>query len=110
MPKVTFIRKNEKVFNIPAELKAGKRNLTPQEIAVLEKNNNSSEFSSWENVFVPVQDDDFDCSLIRNSRFEGYVVIGRLKYAKLKYHSLELETGIVNSLVRDSVIGDDKPN
>ena len=107
MPKVTFIRKNEKVFNIPAELKAGKRNLTPQEIAVLEKNNNSSEFSSWENVFVPVQDDDFDCSLIRNSRFEGYVVIGRLKYAKLKYHSLELETGIVNSLVRDSVIGDD---
>lgn len=107
MPKVTFITKNEKVFNIPSELKAGKRNLTPQEIAILEKNQNTSEFDSWENVFVPLLPDDFDCSLIRNSRFEGYVVIGRLKYAKLKYHSLELETGIVNSLVRNSVIGDD---
>lgn len=107
MPKVTFIEKKDKILNVPAGLTAGKRPLTPQEIAILEKNQNSSEFDSWENVFVPLLPDDFDCSLIRNSRFEGYVVIGRLKYAKLKYHSLELETGIVNSLVRNSVIGDD---
>lgn len=107
MPKVTFIEKKDKILNVPAGLAAGKRHLTAQEIAILEKNQNSSEFDSWENVFVPLLPDDFDCSLIRNSRFEGYVVIGRLKYAKLKYHSLELETGIVNSLVRNSVIGDD---
>ncbi len=107
MPKVTFIEKKDKVFNVPADLVAGKRHLTPQEISILKENKNSSEFDSWENVFVPLLPEDFDCSLIRNSRFEGYVVIGRLKYARLKYHSLELETGIINSLVRNSVIGDD---
>ncbi len=110
MPKVNFIEKKEKIFKIPSEIAKlieEKRNLTAEEISVLEKNNNTSEFSSWENVFVPLEKDDFDCSLIRNSRFEGFVVIGRMKYARLKYHSLELETGIVNSLVRDSVVGND---
>lgn len=110
MPNITFIEKENKIFKLPDDLGCmveGKRHLTPQEIEILEKNQNTSEFSSWENVFVPLERGDFDCELIRNSRFEGFVVIGRLKYAKLKYHSLELETGIVNSLLRNSVVGGD---
>lgn len=107
MARITFIEKDKKVFNVPSDLVINKRHLSTQEIEILEKNQNTSEFSSWENVFVPKEIEDFDASLIRNSRFEGYVILGRLKAAKLKYHNLELETGIINSLIRNSVIGND---
>ena len=107
MARITFIEKDKKVFNVPSDLVINKRHLSTQEIEILEKNQNTSEFSSWENVFVPKEIEDFDASLIRNSRFEGYVILGRLKAAKLKYHNLELETGIINSLIRNSVMGND---
>lgn len=106
MPKVTLKDKKQN-FIIPLELTKGKRKLTEQEISILEKNHNTSECSGWENVFVPAENNAFDCSLIRNSRFEGFVAIGRLVPSRIKFHSLELDTGIVNSLVRNAVIGDD---
>ena len=107
MPKVTFLDKKKISVKIPEELKKGKRNLTENEIKLLIQNSNTSEYSDWKNVLVPEDKDDFDCSLIRFSRFEGFVIIGRLKPALLQYHNTELETGIVNSLIRNSVIGDD---
>ena len=107
MPKLTIVERKKFSKKVPSSYLNGKRNLTEKEIEILKNNHNSSEFESWENVFVPEKSGDFDCSLIRNSRFEGFVVLGRLVSARLTFHSLELETGIVNSLVRNSVIGND---
>lgn len=110
MSKVTFLESQKEDFSAPAELMEllkQKRNLTAQEIQVLEKNHNTSEFSSWKNVFVPLEKSDFDCSLISNSHFQGCVVLGRTKKAVLKHHNLELEVGIYNSLVKNTIFGND---
>lgn len=105
MPSLTIYDSNKVSLEFPVELTAGKRRLTDTEIAVLEKNRNTSQFKDWKNVLVSAEQDAFDPNLIRDSRFEGFVVIGELKYSSLKYHDLELECGIVNSLVRNTVIG-----
>ena len=101
------MKKNERSFAVPAELAQGKRALTADEIAVLERNRNSCEFPDWRNVLVSAEPDSFDPDLIRDSRFEGFVVIGSLRYALLKFYDLSLETGIVNSLLRNVSVGND---
>lgn len=109
MSKLVFIEKKNDFF-VPseiAELVKEKRNLTKEEIEILEKNLNTSEYSDWKNVFVPLEKDDFDLSLIRSSRFEGFVVLGRTKKAILKHHNLSLQVGIYNSILRNTILGND---
>lgn len=105
MTGITYLSKKQKKIEIPPELLKNKRQLTSSEIERLEQLRNSAE--NWENIYVSETEGEFDPELIRDSRFEGFVVIGRLCPAKLKYHDLELGTGIINSLVRNSVIGND---
>lgn len=107
MPTVTYIHKDSINISVPQELTAGKRHLTGAEICILESNLNTSEDPAWLNVYVSAKDGEFDVSLIRSSSFSGYVILGSLKAAKLKYHDLELETGIFRSKLRNVVTGDD---
>lgn len=105
MTGITYLQKKHAEVEIPVELLSGRRKLKQNEIKRLEELRNSAE--DWENVYVSAKEGEFDPEYIRDSRFEGFVIIGRLCPAKLKYHDLELETGIVNCLVRNTVVGDD---
>ena len=96
-----------KKINIPDELLAGKRHLTKAEIEILEKNQNHNEDDSWENFYVDEKEGCFDPSLIQLSFFSGYVILGRLVKATLKYNDLCLDTGIRRSRVSNVVIGND---
>ena len=107
MPVLTFIDKAKIDITVPKAYLKGKRRLTPAEISVLTDNLNSSEDPEWKNVYV---DDDrfgFDPTLIKNSTFSGFVVLGRIWPAMLKYHDLELRTGIYNSKLKDVVTSND---
>ncbi|MBC6720469.1 DUF4954 family protein [Treponema sp. Marseille-Q4130] len=103
MVQVTYTDKRS--FSVPSELTAGKRGLTKEEIEALEKNHNTSDDSSWQNFYVDAEC--FDASLIRDSSFSGFIVLGKLRRAMLKYHDLELEEGIYNSKLINAVTGDD---
>ena len=103
MVQVTYTDKRS--FSVPVELTAGKRRLTQEEIEALEKNHNTSDDPSWQNFYVNAEC--FDASLIRDSSFSGFIVLGKLRRAMLKYHDLELEEGIYNSKLINAVTGDD---
>lgn len=103
------LKYNEKAasFEFPVECRKNRRSLTKEEIEILVKNNNKSDFKDWSNVLVSSAEGEFDPELICDSQFSGFVVIGRLKNATLKYHDLELTTGIYSSALTDVVVGDD---
>ncbi|MBM7023514.1 DUF4954 family protein [Treponema sp. Marseille-Q4523] len=103
MVQVTYTDKRS--FSVPSELTAGKRGLTKEEIEALEKNHNTSDDPLWQNFYVDAEC--FDASLIRDSSFSGFIVLGKLKRAMLKYHDLELEEGIYNSKLINAATGDD---
>lgn len=105
MATLTFIKKDDCISSPPKERLQGKRNLSPAEISVLVDNLNTSEDYAWRNVFV--DENDFDPTLIKNSLFSGFIVLGKIRPAKLKFHDLELKTGIYNATLEDVVIGDD---
>ncbi len=81
------------------------RALTSSEIETLKKNRNHSDVSDWSNVLVSAKA--FDPNLLYGSAFSGFVVLGPMRAAKVKYHDLELECGIYNSKLRDVVTGSD---
>lgn len=54
-----------------------------------------------------VQYDSFNPYLIRGCEFSGFVVLGKLRRAKLNYHDLELDCGLYDSFIKNCVIGDD---
>ena len=81
------------------------RALTSAEIEILKKNRNHSDRPDWSNVLVSAEA--FDPDLVYGSAFSGFVVLGALRRASLKYHDLELECGIYNSKLRDVVTGSD---
>ncbi|MGN0740647.1 MAG: DUF4954 family protein [Treponema sp.] len=99
----------EKIMPVvfPEGTAENKRNLTKPEIEILLKNGNVSDFADWSNVLVSSADGEFDPQLIYNSHFSGFVVLGRIKHAVLKFHDLELIAGIYNSNLTDVVIADD---
>lgn len=103
------LKYNEKAasFEFPVECRKNRRSLTKEEIEILVKNNNKSDFKDWSNVLVSSAEGEFDPELICDSQFSGFVVIGRLRNATLKYHDLELTTGIYSSALTDVVVGDD---
>lgn len=84
---------------------ANKRHLNDKEIHTLKENGNIA--SDWQNIFIPSDSGKFDVKLIRSCEFSGFVVIGNLRSATLKYHDLELECGLYNSKICNTVIGDD---
>ena len=93
------------VFPLQAQ---GKRALTEEEIEVLKANGNvCSPSGQWQNIRVCAEAGEFDPSLIRNCEFSGFVVLGILRKASLKYHDLELECGLYESYIKNCVIGDD---
>lgn len=102
MPQIVKNRKNK--IKIDEALLINRRHLSVQEIQILEKNQNKNYDGSWENFYV--SKDKFDPELIQNSSFEGFVIIGNLERLKLKFHDLELKTGIFNSFLHNVVIED----
>ncbi|MDE5899232.1 MAG: DUF4954 family protein [Treponemataceae bacterium] len=108
MPSLTFLDKaKDDAAAVPPELLAGKRRLSPAEISVLADNLNSSSDPTWRNVYVDDSEFGFDPTLVQNSSFSGFVVLGRLCAAQLKYHDLTLRTGIYNSTLSNVATGDD---
>ncbi len=106
MASVTFIEEKSN-YGIPSELKKGKRNLTDEEIAVLVYNRNRNSDPTWKNILVSENPGDFNPELIFESEFRGWTVLGRMKNAKIKFHDLELETGIYHSCLANVLLGDD---
>ena len=105
MVTITPAKKKTTAPAFPKECLKNTRALTAAEIEILKKNRNHSEFSDWSNVLVSKKG--FDPDLIYGSAFSGFVVLGQLRNAKVKYHDLELECGIYNSKLRDVVTGND---
>lgn len=96
-------RKNES--NLPDFYKSylsGKRQLSESEIEVLKKNNRNSD-PTWKNVWVS---EEFDPNLIYGNEIRGFLVIGNISEATLKYHDLVLEVGIYDSNLENVVLGD----
>ncbi len=109
MPQLKLNEKSAETF-IPDYVKKiieTKRHLNEHEIEVLKQNHNTNCDESWQNVFVPLEEEKFDPSLIRESEIKGFVVFSRLVGATLKFHDLVLETGIYNSYVENVVFEDD---
>ncbi|MEE3412121.1 MAG: DUF4954 family protein, partial [Treponema sp.] len=105
MVKITYAQKKSAPSAFPKECIENTRALTAAEIEILKKNRNHSEISDWSNVLVSKKG--FDPDLVYGSAFSGFVVLGQLRNAKVKYHDLELECGIYNSKLRDVVTGND---
>lgn len=77
------------------------RALTPDEIVTLTRNGNISD--NWNNVQVK---EEFDPTLVQQSKFHGLVRIGKLEPFYLQFHDLKLPVGIYNSSVISCDIGD----
>jgi len=92
--------------DIPQDLLAGKRRLTEQEIEVLTNNHNTSD-NNWEKFYVDASEGGFDPNLIHLSFFSGFIILGKLREAVLKYNDLVLSAGISRSRLCDVVTGDD---
>ena len=106
MVTLNYIEKIKPVV-FPEETTENKRNLSKAEIEILLKNGNVSDFEDWSNVLVSSIDGEFNPQLIYNSHFSGFVVLGRIKHAVLKFHDLELVAGIYNSNLIDVIVSDD---
>ena len=89
-----------------SHLAATARHLTEAEIAQLEAQGNTTSDGSWRNLLVPATKE-FDAGLIRGCRFQGPVVLGQLRRARLKFHDLELDCGLYNSYLDRVVLEDD---
>src|SRR5664280_2859241 len=81
---------------------SGWRHLHSDEVERLVKNDNTAD--NWDEVLVT---DQFDTNQIKNTRFFGLVRIGRLRNVILQHHDLRVPSGITNSLIVSSDIGDD---
>lgn len=106
MTELTILDQKQEKVEFPKWAFESHRALTDKEIQILEKNRNLSQYTDWSNVLVSKEDDCFCPELIQDSRFEGFVVLGKIKKARIKFHDLSLDVGIFSSLIRNSVIGD----
>ncbi|MCD4823406.1 MAG: DUF4954 family protein [Phycisphaerae bacterium] len=78
------------------------RNLSDDEIALLEQRGNTSD--NWRNVLVA---DPFCPACVHNCQFYGLVRIGQTSQQILSYHDLTLPVGLTDSCIVSSDIGDD---
>lgn len=107
MVKLKYIEQISDSVCFPKDVTENKRHLSKDEIAILKENGNTCSSEDWSNILVSDEKDGFDPQLIRNSNFLGFIVLGRLKKAILRYHDLEVMTGIYNSNLIDVVTYDD---
>ncbi len=107
MVKLEYTANIEAQTKINEGLLKDKRHLSTEEIEILIKNQNKNEDETWSNFFVDAKEGSFDPTLISNSEFSGFIILGSLKKAKLTYHDLQLETGIYNSKLNDVITGND---
>lgn len=107
MVKLKYIEQIRDSVVFPKDVTENKRHLSKDEIAILKENGNTSSCEDWSNILVSDEKDGFDPQLIRNSNFLGFIVLGRLKKAILRFHDLEVMTGIYNSNLIDVVTYDD---
>ena len=107
MPVVTNLSAKEISPLPPEELLKGKRHLTAKEIYMLIQNRNTSRDPDWQNVYVSENEGEFNVNQIVDSSFSGWVILGSIKSASLKFHDLELMTGIYRSSLCNVVTGDD---
>ncbi len=105
MPAVTFSAAIS--LSVPENCIRGKRHLTDDEIVILKENRNSSVDPSWQNVYVDENPGDFDAHLICDTEINGWLVLGRLCKAFLKFHDLELQCGIYHTYIENCVLDDD---
>ncbi len=77
------------------------RQLDADEIKTLIEKNNTAE--DWSQIFVSPK---FDPALIKNSAFWGLVRIGNLEKKSLSHDGLKLPSGISNSMIISSDIGE----
>ena len=77
------------------------RHLRADEVERLVKNNNTSD--NWDDILVT---DQFDPNQISNTEFYGLVRIGCVQNAILEHHDLKVPTGITNSVIISSDLGD----
>jgi hypothetical protein len=77
------------------------RKLTPAEIKILEKNDNSSD--NWEKVLVS---NAFDPQLVKRCSFFGLVRIGKLEPYFHEFNNIRIPVGIYNSTIISCDIGD----
>ena len=59
MVTIKYYSNDEISFDFPEDVKKNKRNLTKEEIAVLNKNLNTSDYEDWRNVLVSDESDKF---------------------------------------------------
>ena len=81
---------------------SGKRNLTQSEIEILKSTNKNTD-ETWQNVWVS---DEFDPKFFYGNEIRGFVVLGRLSEATLRYHDLVLSCGVYESNLENVVLGD----
>src|SRR5207302_9099733 len=77
------------------------RSLAPREIIELERNGKGC--AAWTRVQVA---EDFESSRVRSSTLLGDVVLGRFGGQILVVEGLKMPSGVYNSTISDSVIGD----
>ena len=107
MATVTLITEEKNDSLPPEELLQGKRHLTPKEIYTLIQNRNVSSDADWQNVYVSEEEGCFNAEQIIQSEFNGWVVLGIIRKANLRFHDLELKTGIYRSVLKNVATGDD---
>jgi hypothetical protein len=93
--------RNQQVLAAGKELSAW-RSLKPEEIETLVKNDNHC--ADWSALLVR---DPFEPALIKNSAFYGLVRLGKLGRVMLRHHDFCIPTGIRNSTIISSDVGDD---
>jgi NDP-sugar pyrophosphorylase family protein len=91
------LKLRNEAFSYPYEL----RNLSVDEIMILERNNNFC--PKWSDVYVGP---DFDVSLVRHCTFYGLIRIGNLQKLFLSFSDLSLPVGLYNSKVINCDFGD----
>lgn len=106
MPNLKF-KSKEEISLPPQDILESKRLLTDSEIKVLKSNSNTNSDPTWKNVYVPKDSALFDPSLICRAQIHGFLVIGRLLPAVLKFHDLKLDCGIYDSYIEDCILEDD---
>jgi hypothetical protein len=87
--------------NIQHRSKTKYRNLTPAEIKILERNDNSSD--DWRKILVA---DTFDPKLVKRCSFFGLVRIGKLEPWFHEFNNLRMPVGIYNSTIISCDFGD----
>ena len=102
LAKINDKKNDSNLPDFHASFLSGKRLLTDEEIQILRKTNRNDD-ETWKNIWVS---DEFDPNLVVGNDIRGFLVLGNISRATLKYHDLVLEVGLYDSKTENVVIGD----